>query len=67
MTEAVDDPASPQTPGAITAAVLGRPISVLKQRGEADRQAGGTRTLVTVHPSYLLRLPDPDAQYAAFL
>ncbi len=39
-------------------AVLGRPVSVLKERGSAGALEHGATGFVTVHPSYLLRLPD---------
>jgi uracil-DNA glycosylase len=33
-----------------------------KNRGRLSNLDDGTRALVTVHPSYLLRLPDADAK-----
>jgi DNA polymerase len=39
-------------------AVLNRPVSVLKDRGAAGAAGHGATAFVTVHPSYLLRLPD---------
>jgi probable DNA metabolism protein len=51
-------------------AVLGRPVSVLKARGAAGLLEDGALGFVTVHPSYLLRLPDQaakDAAYKAFV
>ena len=39
-------------------AVLGRPASVRKDRGVAIALAEGRSAMVTVHPSYLLRIPD---------
>jgi DNA polymerase len=47
-------------------AVLGRPVSVIKERGEASVLDGGERAFITVHPSYLLRLPDEAAKAAAY-
>jgi DNA polymerase len=50
-------------------AVLGRPVTISRERGRAIGLDHGT-ALVTVHPSYLLRLPDEaarDAAYAQFL
>ncbi len=47
-------------------AVIGKPTPILKSRGrpiQLDDQAQG---LVTVHPSYLLRLPDPAAKAEGF-
>ncbi len=42
----------------VTAArgVLGRTVTLAKVRGEILSQAGGSRVLVTIHPSYLLRI-----------
>ena len=47
-------------------AVLGRAVSVLKERGPADVLEGGGRVFLTVHPSYLLRIPDDAGKEAAF-
>jgi DNA polymerase len=50
-------------------AVLGRAVTISRERGRAIALAGG-RAFVTVHPSYLLRLPDEAAkgrEYAAFV
>ena len=43
-------------------AVLGRKFAVQTERGAVMTQADGTRVLLTVHPSYLLRLPDAEAR-----
>jgi len=51
-------------------AVLGRAVSVTRERGRAFQMADGQTVFITVHPSYLLRLPDLDAkerEYAAFV
>ena len=51
-------------------AVLGRAVTIGRERGRAIAHAGNTQVLVTVHPSYLLRLPDEEAkrrEYAAFV
>jgi len=51
-------------------AVTGRPLAIGKVRGAVMRAPEGTALLPTVHPSYLLRLPDEDArqrEYARFL
>ena len=51
-------------------AVLGRAVTIGKERGRPIPLAGNTVGFVTVHPSYLLRLPDEDArvrEYAAFV
>jgi len=43
--------------------VFGKITPVNKNRGRLiDLDDDGTRALVTVHPSYLLRLPDADAK-----
>ncbi len=49
--------------------VFGRAMPVEKSRRQFfDQSIGGhrTRVVVTVHPSYLLRLPDEDAKAAAY-
>lgn len=51
-------------------AVTGRPLSIGKVRGQPMQLEDGPRLLPTVHPSYLLRLPDPAAkqrEYARFV
>lgn len=50
-------------------AVLGRAVTITRERGK-PMPLGNTTALVTVHPSYLLRLPDEDAkrrEYASFV
>ncbi len=42
--------------------VLGRKAAVTKERGQVIAQPDGSRVLMTVHPSYLLRLPDEVSQ-----
>jgi DNA polymerase len=42
--------------------VLGKVTPINKNRGRLINLDDGTRALVTVHPSYLLRLPDADAK-----
>jgi DNA polymerase len=44
--------------------VLNRKVAVTRERGEAIAQADGSRVVMTVHPSYLLRLPDEAARTA---
>ena len=39
-------------------ALTGSGQGILKRRGGVEAAADGTRVLVTVHPSYILRLPD---------
>ncbi len=51
-------------------ALTGRPLAIGKVRGEVMATEDGQPLLPTVHPSYLLRLPDPEArerEYARFL
>jgi DNA polymerase len=51
-------------------AVLGRAVTISRERGRPIAGTGNTQLLVTVHPSYLLRLPDEAAkarEYAAFV
>jgi uracil-DNA glycosylase len=42
--------------------VLGKITPINKNRGQLIELEHGIKALVTVHPSYLLRLPDPDAK-----
>jgi DNA polymerase len=51
-------------------AVLGRAVAIGRERGEPIPMEGGGQALVTVHPSYILRVPDEEArhrEYAAFV
>ena len=51
-------------------AVLGRAVTIGRERGRAIAHADNTQVLVTVHPSYLLRLPDEESkrrEYASFV
>ena len=51
-------------------AVLGRTVTISRERGRPIPLEGNTQGFVTVHPSYLLRLPDEEAkrrEYAAFV
>ena len=47
-------------------AVFGRAVPILKSRGRAFPLEDGSQGFVTVHPSYLLRLPDEAARAAGF-
>ena len=50
--------------------VFGKITPINKTRGRLIDLADGIKALVTVHPSYLLRLPDADAralEYARFV
>lgn len=42
-------------------ALLGRGVRVTKQRGQVLADASGSQVLITIHPSYLLRIPSPEA------
>lgn len=56
--------------GSAARAVLGRPVAVTRERGNAMVLPDGQTVFVTVHPSYLLRVPEGAAQqreYAAFV
>lgn len=51
-------------------AVLGRPVGVGRERGRPIRMDNGQTVFITVHPSFLLRLPDAAAkarEYANFV
>lgn len=51
-------------------AVLGRPVTIGRERGERIAMGDGPPAFVTVHPSFLLRLPDETAkarEYRAFV
>jgi DNA polymerase len=51
-------------------AVLGRPVTIGRERGEAFDLPDGARGFITVHPSFLLRQPDEESrarQYALFV
>jgi uracil-DNA glycosylase family protein len=55
--------------GSAARAVLGRAVTISRERGRPIPLFGG-QAFVTVHPSYLLRLPDEAAkarEYAAFV
>ncbi|NKC32355.1 UdgX family uracil-DNA binding protein [Roseomonas sp. BU-1] len=47
-------------------AATGRKLPVLKTRGQVVPGLTGPPVFATIHPSYMLRLPDPDAQAEAF-
>ncbi|MBN8872084.1 MAG: UdgX family uracil-DNA binding protein [Rhodospirillales bacterium] len=51
-------------------AVLGRPVTVTRERGRPFALEDGQTAFITVHPSYLLRIPDPAGkarEYRAFV
>ncbi|TFL18817.1 UdgX family uracil-DNA binding protein [Jannaschia formosa] len=45
-------------------ALTGAGQGILKRRGTVERTHDGRPVLITVHPSYLLRLPDPELRAA---
>jgi DNA polymerase len=47
-------------------AVFGRPIPIMKSRGRPIPLQDGVTGIVTVHPSYLLRVPDAAAKAVAY-
>jgi uracil-DNA glycosylase family protein len=42
--------------------LLGKAIPITKMRGQTVTRDDGLRVFLTVHPSYLLRIPDPQAR-----
>ena len=51
-------------------AMVGKPLAITKVRGELVETPEGRPVFPTVHPSYLLRLPDPESkarEYARFV
>jgi uracil-DNA glycosylase len=56
--------------GSAARAVLGRAVTISRERGRAFAMADGQTVFVTVHPSFLLRIPDAAAkarEYEAFV
>ncbi|HEY6440747.1 MAG TPA: UdgX family uracil-DNA binding protein [Acetobacteraceae bacterium] len=56
--------------GTAARAVLGRAVTITRERGRPIEMRDGQTVFVTVHPSYLLRVPDEDAkarEYRAFV
>ena len=43
-------------------AVLGRPVTIGRERGRAFRLPDGAQGFITVHPSFLLRVPDEESR-----
>lgn len=41
-------------------ALLGKPVAITSVRGQTIRRADGLLVFLTVHPSYILRIPDRD-------
>jgi DNA polymerase len=56
--------------GSAGRAVLGRPVTVTRERGRPFKLSDGSTAFLTVHPSYLLRQPDETSrarEYEAFV
>jgi len=56
--------------GTAARALLGRPVTITRERGRPIELPDGQMAFVTVHPSFLLRVPDEDAkarEYRAFV
>ena len=56
--------------GSAARAVLGRAVTISRERGRPFTTPGGHTVFVTVHPSFLLRVPDAAAkvrEYDAFV
>ena len=56
--------------GSAARAVLGRPVTISRERGRPIQMPDGQTVFVTVHPSFLLRVPDAAAkarEYDAFV
>jgi len=51
--------------GTAALAIFGKAMPVMKNRGQPLPLDDGSMGLITVHPSYLLRIPDPAAKHAA--
>src|SRR5581483_6141881 len=48
--------------GTAARAVMGRPVTITRERGRPIRLEDGQTAFVTVHPSFLLRVPDEHAK-----
>jgi DNA polymerase len=56
--------------GSAARAVLGRAVTISRERGRVFAMPNGQKVFVTVHPSFLLRIPDAAAkarEYEAFV
>ena len=52
--------------GTAAAAVFGRAMPILKSRGKVFTLEDGSRAMITMHPSYLLRIPEERAKAEAY-
>jgi uracil-DNA glycosylase len=48
--------------GSAARALLGRPVTITRERGKPIELPDGLTAFVTVHPSFLLRVPDEDVK-----
>ena len=48
--------------GTASLAVLNRKVAVTQERGQALALSDGSKAMITVHPSYLLRIPDAETK-----
>ncbi|HET7883157.1 MAG TPA: UdgX family uracil-DNA binding protein, partial [Acetobacteraceae bacterium] len=48
--------------GTAARAVLGRPVTITRERGRPVEMPDGRAAFVTVHPSFILRVPDEEAR-----
>jgi DNA polymerase len=47
-------------------AVTGRTMTIARHRGEIEAGVDGLKYLITIHPSYLLRIPEPERKAQEF-
>ncbi len=52
--------------GTAVLSVFGKPMQILKNRGQAFQLEDQAQGFITVHPSSLLRMPDEASRHAAF-
>jgi len=56
--------------GTAARALLSRPVTITRERGRPIELADGQMAFITVHPSFLLRVPDEESkarEYRAFV
>ena len=56
--------------GTAARTLLGRAVTITRERGRPIKLSDGRTAFVTVHPSFLLRVPDEEAkarEYRAFV
>ncbi len=52
--------------GTAAMSVFGKVMPIMKSRGQAFQLEDQAQGFITVHPSYLLRIPDEAAKHAAY-